>query len=47
MSSSLDDLSTLEYDDVISLANGLETMCDDDDGTAPKELIECDRDRLF
>ena len=47
MGSSFDHLSSLEYYDVICLANGLETMCDDDDGTISEELIECDGDRLF
>ena len=47
MIASLDDFSSLEYDDIISLAYGLETMCYDDDSTTLEELIECDGDRLF
>lgn len=47
MGSSLDHLSSLEYDDVICLANGLETVCNDDDGSSFEQLIECDGDRLF
>ena len=40
MITSFDDFSSLDYDDVIRLLYGLESVCYDDDGAADEEFIE-------
>jgi hypothetical protein len=47
MIASLDNSSSLQYYDIISLADSLESMCYDDDGATLEEVIECDSDSLF
>jgi hypothetical protein len=47
MCSSFDDISSLYDDDLIRFFDGLESMCNDDDGTSFEERIECFSDRLF
>ncbi len=47
MITSLDDLSSLDHDDIIRMSNGLESMRDDDDGSSFEERIECCGDLLF
>ena len=47
MISSFDDFTSFQYDDLISLTNGLKTMRHNDYGSPHKEFIESDSDCLF
>lgn len=47
MRSALDDLSVIEDEDLVSFFDGLEAMCDDNNGSSGKEAVERFGDLLF